>query len=194
MPVPSKKARVRAESPSELSNKNRFREIYDYITDAIFVLDDETCAVIDVNEAASELFGFSRDELLRLDVSLANAGELHLAMQRTCQMAKSLKREPQVAEWHTRHKDGSLFWVEANMRAAEIGGRQRLLVTVRDITGRKRAAQVQLAYYRISNAALQSHSLDEFYRSIHSLIDELMPARNFYIALYDELYDIISYP
>ena len=59
---------------------------------------------------------------------------------------------------------------------------------------RKRAEQVQASLYRISEAALTAHSLDELYRLIHRIVDELMPAKNLYIALYDEETDLIRYP
>ncbi|HTP08918.1 MAG TPA: GAF domain-containing protein, partial [Anaerolineae bacterium] len=59
---------------------------------------------------------------------------------------------------------------------------------------RKRAEQVQQAIYHISEAAQAAASLDELYRSIHAIINELMPSRNFYIALYDETADLITFP
>ncbi len=59
---------------------------------------------------------------------------------------------------------------------------------------RKRAEQVQQAIYRISEAAQAAASLDELYRSVHAIVNELMPARNFYIALYDTASDLITFP
>ncbi len=59
---------------------------------------------------------------------------------------------------------------------------------------RKRAEQVRASIYRISEAAQAAASLDELYRSIHAIVNELMPAHNFYIALYDELTDAINFP
>jgi PAS domain S-box-containing protein len=59
---------------------------------------------------------------------------------------------------------------------------------------RKRAEQMQQAIYHISEAAQAAGSLDELYRAIHAIVNELMPARNFYIALYDETTDLITFP
>ena len=59
---------------------------------------------------------------------------------------------------------------------------------------RKRAEQVQHAIYRISEAAQAAASLDDLYHSIHAIVNELMPAHNFYIALYDEASDVITFP
>ena len=50
---------------------------------------------------------------------------------------------------------------------------------------RRRDESVQQAIYRISEAAHSAQSLRELFPAIHDIVSELMPARNFYIALYD---------
>lgn len=59
---------------------------------------------------------------------------------------------------------------------------------------RKRAEEIQASIYKISEAAHSAENLDELYRSIHEIISELMPAENFYIALYDSSSKTISFP
>jgi PAS domain S-box-containing protein len=63
-----------------------------------------------------------------------------------------------------------------------------------DITARKLAEQIQGMTYRISHAVVSTTSLDELYHSIHAILGELMPVDNFYLALYDESTDLISFP
>ncbi len=63
-----------------------------------------------------------------------------------------------------------------------------------DITDRKRSELLHDAIYQISEAAqsaLETHSL---YKTIHSVVATLMPAENFFIALYDETMDLLSFP
>ena len=50
------------------------------------------------------------------------------------------------------------------------------------------------ALYRISEAAHQAPDLDALFRAIHQIISELLPARNFYVALYDQASDIVRFP
>jgi PAS domain S-box-containing protein len=59
---------------------------------------------------------------------------------------------------------------------------------------RKRAEQRQASLYRISEAALAARSLNELYGLIHEIVNQLMPAKNLYIALYDEAKDLINFP
>ncbi len=63
-----------------------------------------------------------------------------------------------------------------------------------DITKRKRFESVQSAMYKITQAALTSEGIDTLYRSIHSILGELIPAENFFIALYNSASNLISFP
>jgi PAS domain S-box-containing protein len=58
----------------------------------------------------------------------------------------------------------------------------------------KSTDQIQAALYRISEAAHTAEELGELYKLIHAVIAELMPAENFYIALYDQSADLLSFP
>ena len=52
---------------------------------------------------------------------------------------------------------------------------------------------MQAALYSISQAAVSTESLPDLYRSIHQALGQLMPAQNFYIALYDPESDLITF-
>jgi len=64
----------------------------------------------------------------------------------------------------------------------------------REVWERSRASALQAAIYRISEATHSVGDLPELYRQLHEIIGTLMPARNFYIALYDRTADILSFP
>ncbi len=57
-----------------------------------------------------------------------------------------------------------------------------------------RNKQVRQATLEISEAAHSAQTLDEIFYAIHTAISQLMPADNFYIALYDEDDDLLSFP
>ena len=59
---------------------------------------------------------------------------------------------------------------------------------------RKRMEKVNESILRISEATNSSKNLDELFHSIHQVISNLMPANNFYIALYDSGQDLLSFP
>jgi PAS domain S-box-containing protein len=59
---------------------------------------------------------------------------------------------------------------------------------------RRRMERVNESIFKISEAANSTGSLQELFHSIHQVISGLMPANNFYIALYDSDREIVSFP
>jgi len=64
----------------------------------------------------------------------------------------------------------------------------------RDITEHVRGTRMQAALHGISEAAHHTDDLPELFRRIHEIIGELLPARNFFVALYDAHADHLSFP
>ena len=64
----------------------------------------------------------------------------------------------------------------------------------RDVTARRRAECVQEAVYRISHTAHTAENLQALLGAIHAIVGELMPARNFYVSLYNEKTDQLEFP
>src|SRR5216117_2458329 len=64
----------------------------------------------------------------------------------------------------------------------------------RDVTARRRAECVQEAVYRISHTAHTAENLQQLLRAIHQIFGELMPAKNFYVSLYDAKKDLLEFP
>jgi diguanylate cyclase (GGDEF)-like protein/PAS domain S-box-containing protein len=73
-------------------------------------------------------------------------------------------------------------------------GRPRFSYVLQDITERKRDERTQAALLQISEAAQSVSALPELFGRIHEIIDGLLPARNFFVALYDEARDELSFP
>ena len=63
-----------------------------------------------------------------------------------------------------------------------------------DITERKRFEQLQHTLFMISEAASTTGDLEAFYAFVHGVVNQLIPAKNFYIALYDAETNVVNFP
>jgi len=100
---------------------------------------------------------------------------------------------PFEAEYRLVGKDGQVVWVtDYTMIVPGFAGRSQGVML--DVTQRKRAEQIRSATYRISQAAYTAERLEDLYASIHKILGELIPAKNFYIALYDKENDLLHFP
>ena len=117
-----------------------YRAIFDTANDAIFVHDATTGAILDVNRKMSEMYGYTRDEALHVTVQDLSAGVAPHTQERALELVReAVAGTPQLFEWLAKDRAGRLFWVEVNLRRVIIGGHDRLLAIVRDVTERKRA-------------------------------------------------------
>jgi len=98
--------------------------------------------ILDVNRTIMEMYGYSRDEMLRLklnDLSLGTPPYSGEDMMRW--IRRAVETGPQVFEWRSRRKNGELFWAEVALKSTSIGGEGRIMVVVRDVSKRKNAEE-----------------------------------------------------
>lgn len=63
-----------------------------------------------------------------------------------------------------------------------------------ELTEKRKAERMQSSLYKISESASAAKDLKELYSNIHSIVNELVPANNFYIATYDHNRDVLEFP
>jgi len=128
-----------------VESEERYRTLFNSINDAVFVHDAETGAILDVNERMCEMYGYTQDEAIKLNVGDMSSGEHPYTQKKAVELLKKAAGgKPQLLDWIARDKFGRLFPVEVNMRLAEVAGRKMVLVTVRDIGGRDRSWEALL--------------------------------------------------
>ena len=121
-------------------SEERFHTIFDSVNDLIFVHDFETGTFIEVNRSACEILGYTRDELLKLNIGdISENKPPYTSKNLLSEMQKARSGTPETFEWRGKTKDGRLFWVEISIRRAAFGGRDFLLATAREISRRKEA-------------------------------------------------------
>src|SRR6478609_1895141 len=123
----------------ESSLESRYRKLLHTVPDAILEVDQDGRITI-LNEAAEKIFGYSRGELLGLNVeNLVPAAMRGGHSQHRASYAGHPKTRPMGTglELQGQRKDGSLFPVEISLSPNWIEGSLHVIASVRDITERK---------------------------------------------------------
>lgn len=105
-------------------------------------------------------------------------------------------RQTYDVDYRFRHKNGSYRWLHdrGSFVIEEDRDLRRMIGMMQDIHDRKQAELLQNAVYRIAQAADTSAGLGDLFRFVHGIVGTVMPAGNFYIALYDAAQELISFP
>jgi PAS domain S-box-containing protein len=113
---------------------------YDYITkfaNDILILYAQDLRIVEANDRALAAYGYSREELLRLNARDLRAPETF--SQLDAQLKSIEEQKGFVYETLHRRNDGLVFPVEVSSRVIEIEGRKFYQSIIRDITERKNA-------------------------------------------------------
>lgn len=170
-----------------LSERN-YREIFNATSEAIFIHDASTGAIIDVNDPMLHLYGFTREELPQIGIAEISAGIApYTASDGEKQIKRAVKNETITFEWLSRRKNGELFWTEVSLKSTNIGGKNRVLAVVRDIDEKKKIA-IELDDYRknlehlveIRTEELQStnEELEHTVTELNNVNEDLVNQRN----------------
>ena len=176
-------------------SEERYRTLFDSSADGIFIITD---VYEDCNSAALELFGRNRECILGKhpgDFSPQYQPDgTNSLMKMNEKITNAFKGTPQHFYWQHIKPDGKPINVEVSLNVISLEGKKVLQATLRDINEQINARKVENTIYKISEAAHTSQDIGNLYARIHEVIGELMPAKNFYIALYDEKSDMLSFP
>ncbi|MFA4876942.1 MAG: PAS domain S-box protein [Methanoregula sp.] len=124
-------------------SEEKYRALFAAESDAIFVVDQETGKILDCNNAAARLYGFTREELIGQPNTMVSAEE-------EATRANTVNPTKFVPLRIHRKKDGTPFPVEVQTDVITLSGRPVVVGAIRDITERKRAEDA----LRLSNQKL----------------------------------------
>jgi PAS domain S-box-containing protein len=128
-----------------LSGEDRFRQIFNFCHDAIFVIDPTGDQILEVNPKACQMLGYSQKELLAIPISAVHPNE----MTRLLAFTQSVYKQGHgwTDELTCMTKDQAVLATEISASLTEIEGKSCIIAMVRDITRRKQAEEaLQKAY------------------------------------------------
>ncbi len=91
--------------------------------------------------------------------------------------------------------DGKLLWFAIYKRTILKNDRvYRIQLSGYNISEKKKLEDMQSFFFEVANTLLKPIKLNELYPLIHEAVSKLLPAKNFYIALYDDNTKVLSFP
>ena len=142
--------------------------------------------ILDVNPVFTELFGYTLNE-----IQGKNIDEINFYPFDKIDEGKNLTKEAQYSkltkyETIRRKNDGTIIPVHISTSQVKINEKvQGVIALYQDITEQKQNERLNQVLYHISRAANSQIRLSELYTIIHNELNQVIDAKNFYIALLD---------
>ncbi len=121
------------------SGFNIYQHIFNATSDAIFIHDPESGKIVDINPSVTELYGYSKEEIVNQTVKSLSSGIKPYREKDAGVWLKKVLKEPQEFDWQGKKKDGTIFWVRVRLKYLKTDSQSIILALVRDIDAQKRA-------------------------------------------------------
>jgi len=167
----------RTQAEAELrESEQRYRLIFDGNPTPMLVFDHETLTFLEVNEAAVQHYGHSREEFLKMTLADIRPPEDVPAMIEYVHKFVAGCAHGEVGfagVWQHCRKDGSLMDVEIKWCPISFGGAKASLAMINDITERKRIEHRGAALSKLGQSLSSATSPTEAARIIRAVADDL---------------------
>jgi PAS domain S-box-containing protein len=115
-------------------SEERFRKIFEEHSAVKLLIDPQTGKIVEANKAAAKYYGWTKDELLRMNINEINISNPEHVKELMDKVSIQKKTHFEIVH---RLKDGSVRDVEVFSSSVDIGGKEYLHSIIHDITKRK---------------------------------------------------------
>jgi PAS domain S-box-containing protein len=141
----------------DIGERKRMEELqrayFEQVGEAIVVVDLSSLRVVDVNDQACRIYGYSREEFLALNTSALRPSGTAVP---DSEISDILQRKGvyESDRETARRKDGSSFPTSLNIRLISIGGKLFTVGVIRDLTAQRRAEEFQRVLFEQAGEAI----------------------------------------
>ena len=182
-----------------VDEKEKLNSIIELAEIILLVLDKDGKVEL-INKKACDVLGFEREEIIGKKwienfVPIKMRENLYSIYNKVSQ-EKGSEFEFEYHENPILTKNGEERYIAWHNKIFkdEAGKFLFMLSSGQDLTEQKDEEKIQYVISEILEASNTEADMIEFFTFIHNSIKKLMPAENFYIALYDKATDMISFP
>ncbi len=118
--------RIKAEKELK-DNEEKYRTLFETEKDSLFLIDKETFEILDVNDSACSMYGYTKEEMLKMknyDVSAEP--------EKTIKITQNM--EDRISLRYHKKKDGTVFPVDISANEISYRNRRVIFAAIRDIT------------------------------------------------------------
>ncbi|HEX7653024.1 MAG TPA: response regulator, partial [Verrucomicrobiae bacterium] len=183
---------LRQETQDELRrSEKQYRLLFQGNPHPMWVFDLESLLILEVNEAAIQHYGYSRDEFLRMTLKDLRAGESVGEVR-----FGTPENHASGLVWRHRRKNGTMVDMEVVWSPLAFHGKLAALTMATDVTTRRRAAQHNAVFGRLSHQLSAATTASEAAVFICEAADELFRWDDFALDLYqaekDEVVSLLA--
>jgi two-component system, sporulation sensor kinase E len=130
----------------EMTDQINFEDLFNLLTDSVYIIDADNYQVLAVNDAATRRIGYNREELLKLYLKDIDYSHKSFSYQDY--------EQPKIFETFHVDKGGNHIPVEVHAHAISYLGKRALLGVARDISERKKNEEIDKELARLDRLNL----------------------------------------
>ena len=180
-------------------SEQQYRLIFDGNPTPMWVFDQETMAFLEVNDAAVQHYGYTREEFLRMHITaICPVQEVPAMIEYVNKLISGANPSKMglAGVWRHRKKDGCLIDVEIKWSPVTFRGRRASLTMANDITERRGMEFRDAALSKLGQSLSSATSPEEAAEIIRAIADDLFHWDAFTLDLYseetDQVYPILN--
>ncbi len=177
-------------------SEERFRSVAQSANDAIITIDNKG-NIQGWNRGAEIMFGYKEQEILGQSLNLVIPDEYlnkHIKPKVLLEMRGMKPLADRTVELLGLNNKGNTFPIELSLSGWETSEGKFFTGIVRDITRRKRTELENLINYEISQGITSTSNLDELLKLIHLSLGKIVYSENFFVALFNPITELFSFP
>lgn len=187
----------RKQAEKRLEEQQAFqRKVIDLNPNFIFAKDREGRFTL-VNQAVADAYGTTVEDLLgKTDADFnQNLEEVEFFRRKDLEVMDS-RQMNLIPEEKITDASGKVRFLQTVKIpiVGEDGCTNHMLGVSVDITERRQMTRLQNVLHSIVQATVRVPTLSDLFKAVHEIIEEVMPSKNFYIALHDDQADLLSFP
>jgi len=171
-----------------LASEEKYRNLFNNNPSCIFIWDIDTLEIMEVNQSSVELYGYSKEEFLKLTVLDLRPESEHPKFLETLKNVGQNKAYKKTNTWKYINKSGQVIFMEVSSHNMTFNGKKALLAIANNVTDRiqlenslneeREIRQQQITEAVISGQEKERTGLGE---ELHDNINQILASTKLYI-------------